>query len=79
MFVIIIAAMVMLFAGIVFLNHWLMRSPVWFILYWIACAWLTLTAVLLALYDLVALRIQMQRERRHLKEEIFNRGDDKEE
>lgn len=71
MFVILIAALVLLFAGATFLSSGLMANPVWFILYWAVCAWLTFSAFLLAIYDLIAIRIKSQRERRALREEIF--------
>ncbi len=32
--------------------------PLWFILYWFACAWLTLLAMLLALFDVLVVRAQ---------------------
>jgi hypothetical protein len=71
MFVILISALVLLFAGWTFLNGILIANPVWFIGYWAVCAWLTFSAFLLAIYDLIAIRIKAQRERRALREEIF--------
>jgi hypothetical protein len=73
MFVIVIAALVMLFAGATFLNSALMVHPVWFIMYWGACAWLTLVSVLLAIHDLLALRARARAERRALRAQIFGR------
>jgi uncharacterized membrane protein (DUF485 family) len=74
MFVLVIIAMLMVFVGAVFLNSWLLATPVLFIAYWIVCGWLTFTAVLLAIYDLIAVRVRLNRERRGLKQEVF--GDD---
>ena len=43
MFVIMIVALVMLFCGATFLASWLDPKirPGWFILYWLACIWVT--------------------------------------
>jgi len=71
MFVVVVVAMVMLFAGSTFLNGWLSGNPFMFLVYWAACGWLALTAVLLALFDILMVRVQIQREKRRLKEEIF--------
>src|ERR1041385_914217 len=68
MFWIVIAAVLMLFCGATFLAPSLDPHirPGWFILYWLACAWITVTAVLLALLDLLLVRTQAQMERRAL-------------
>src|SRR5947208_3011545 len=71
MFVVVIAALVMLFAGATFLNEILVEHHGVFIGYWLACALLTLLAMLLALYDLIALRLAALRERKRLKSDIF--------
>jgi len=73
MFVIILAAMLMVFCGSTFLSAPLTARPLVFLSYWAACAWLTLCALLLALYDLLALRRRARQERRRLRAEIFSR------
>ncbi len=72
MFWIVIAAVLMLFCGATFLASWLdpRARPGWFILYWLACAWVTVTAVLLALLDLLLLRVQARAEKRALAKKI---------
>jgi len=75
MFVIVIMALVMVFAGVTFLNGWLSGNPWIFLIYWVACAWLTLTSILLAIFDLLAVKLLLRRERRRLKEEVFG-GED---
>ena len=70
MFGVAIAAMLMVFFGFFFVgskddNPWL------FIGYWLGCAWLTVTLLLLALYDMIAIRAKMAEEQRKLKAEIF--------
>ena len=58
MFVSLLVALLLLGAGATFLHPMLIPHPVWFILYWLACAWLTMLAVLLALFDLLMTRMQ---------------------
>ena len=72
MFWIVIVAVLMLFCGATFLAPWLDPHvrPVWFILYWLACAWLTVTVLLLALLDLLLLRVQARAEKRGLAQKI---------
>jgi TRAP-type C4-dicarboxylate transport system permease small subunit len=77
MFVVLLIALVMLFGGATFFNGVLMEKPLLFISYWIVCGWLTFSAVLLALYDLIMLRVAARKERRKLKEKIL--GDETDE
>ena len=72
-FFVMLGALVMLFIGATFLERWLREHPVLFVLYWFACAWATLTAMLLALYDLIAVRAANGRERRRLAAELVAR------
>jgi uncharacterized membrane protein len=72
MFITLVIAMLMLFSGTTFLQplltpreHW-----GWFLLFWLACAWLTLTALLLALFDLLMLRAQNRAARKILSEKL---------
>jgi hypothetical protein len=77
MFVVVVVAVVLLFAGMTFLSGQLGGNPFWFLLYWAACAWLTHAALLLALYDLLALRRRAARERAERKRRIFSKDDKK--
>ncbi|MGB8353714.1 MAG: hypothetical protein WCD79_07505 [Chthoniobacteraceae bacterium] len=77
MFGIVCVALVGLFAGTTFLSGYLSENPVTFLAYWAVCAWLTMAAVLLAIFDLMAMRMQLRREKRRLKEEIFGRHEEK--
>jgi hypothetical protein len=72
MFVTLVIAMLMLFFGTTFLPTLLSsrEHPGWFILFWAACAWLTLTAFLLALFDLLLLRTQDRTARKILREKL---------
>jgi hypothetical protein len=71
MFILLLTALVMLFAGSTFLSDSI-ATPWDFILYWGICAWLTLGAMLLALLDLLLLRAAARRERRRLEKEIID-------
>jgi Na+/melibiose symporter-like transporter len=72
MFFTVLAGMLMLFAGTTFLQPLL--SPKehlgWFILFWIACGWLTITALLLALFDLLMVRMQARSSQPELREDL---------
>jgi drug/metabolite transporter (DMT)-like permease len=72
MFVTLLVAMLMLFAGSTFLEPLLRphEHPGWFIFFWLACAWLTLTALLLALFDLLMVRAQSRAAKRQLRETL---------
>lgn len=60
MFILVLGALVLLFFGTTFLQSALnpRQHPVWFILFWLLCAWLTLTAMLLAIFDLLVVRLE---------------------
>lgn len=70
MFYLILAAVAILFVGSTLLMGWLREHPFLFLGYWGACAWLTLTAVLLAVYDMAAVRKSAIEEKNRLKKEM---------
>jgi len=80
MFFLLLAALLMLFAGATFLSDNLSPSttPWTFITYWGICAWLTVAALLLAFWDLLLLRSAARRERHRLRKQILNRPPDDE-
>lgn len=71
LFVIALAA-VMVVSGSTFLQSWLnpREHLLWFILFWLACAWVTATALLLALFDMLVVRAQARKAERELRERI---------
>jgi fatty acid desaturase len=71
MFYNVLAVLVLIFMGATFLWSWLREHPLIFIGYWGLCAWLTVLAMLLALYDLAKVRLEAKRERRRLEEECL--------
>ncbi len=62
-------AVLLAVAGSTFLQEILnpREHPVWFILFWLACAWMTVLAVLLALFDALIVRAQGRAEKRALQ------------
>lgn len=42
------------------------EHPVWFILFWALCAWITMLAILLALFDLLMVRAEARAARKAL-------------
>jgi hypothetical protein len=71
MFYSVLTALVLLFCGAIFLDGWLRARPLLFVLYWAACAWITLLAVLLACFDLLVVRARLRSERRRLEAECL--------
>ncbi len=76
LFFVILAAMGMAFAGAVLLDGWLSAHPVGFLIYWGACLWLTFLSMLLAVHDLLMVRLATHRERQRLKGEVFGIKDE---
>ena len=78
MFMLLVIALVLLFAGSTFLaplidpREHLFRA----LFFWFVCAWLTLTAMLLALFDMLMVRAKARQEQRALREE-FSDGRDR--
>jgi hypothetical protein len=64
--------MFMVFLGTTFLQPLLSprEHPRWFLFFWVACAWLTFTALLLALFDLLILRVHDRAARKTLREKL---------
>jgi RsiW-degrading membrane proteinase PrsW (M82 family) len=72
MFILLVIALVLLFSGSTFLASTITpgQHPVWFILFWFVCGWLTLTAMLLAFFDLLMVRLEARKARRRLQEKF---------
>ena len=72
MFASIAVAVVLAIAGATCLRDFLnaREHPVWFILFWLACAWMTVLALLLALFDMLIVRAQSRAARRELGAEL---------
>jgi hypothetical protein len=65
-------ALVLIILGLLGAKTWLEphEHSVRFILFWFACGWITLTALLLALLDLLVLRTAARQARKALRGEI---------
>ncbi len=63
-------AVLMIVVGSTVLDEWLARHGhlLWFILFWMACGWLTVTALLLAIFDILMVRVQARSARRAFRE-----------
>lgn len=70
MFALLVAALALLILGSTLLEAPLnpREHPLGFLLFWIACGWLTLTALLLAAFDMLMLRLASRRTQRALRE-----------
>lgn len=77
--ILILGAALMIFLWSIWLHEPLTQRPLLFILYWMACLWLTCTAVLMALYDLLQVRRQARMERRQLRKGVMGQSSKKEE
>ena len=71
MFYAVLAALVLLFIGSTLIFPWLRAHPLLFIIYWALCGWVTVTAMLLAIFDLLMVRSTARRERRRLEQEYL--------
>ncbi len=72
MFFLVLGALALLLAGSTILDGTLRSHPWWFLAFWGACAWLTLTAMLLAIWDLLCLRIAARAAERILSRQVLN-------
>jgi protein-S-isoprenylcysteine O-methyltransferase Ste14 len=65
-----VAALIFLSFGSTFLQTALdpRDHPAWFILFWLICAWLTLTAMALAIFDLLVVRLDGRKAQREVRE-----------
>jgi hypothetical protein len=76
MFYGVLTALVMLFSGSTFLAGILRDRPFAFLIFWAACAWITLLSVLLAIYDIAKVRADAKRQRRELEASYFRKDSD---
>ena len=76
MFGIVVGTLLLLFLGSTLFADWLRERVGWFLLYWAGVAWLTVTILLLALYDLVAVRRDSRAELKRLRLEMLKKQED---
>ena len=71
MFYNVLVLLILIFLGATFFWSWREDHRLLFVIYWFFCMWLTLLAILLALYDMAKVRLDARRARRQLEEEIL--------
>lgn len=71
MFSLLTAALVMVFLGSIVLWEFFVDHPMIFAIYWLACGWLVVTAVLLAIVDILQIVRSSRAERRAEQKRIF--------
>ncbi len=76
MFYTVLAAMLMAFVGDVILSRWLYEKLARFVAWWLICGCLTVLAALLAMYDLLLLRLQHRLVRRELRERLLKQSEE---
>ncbi len=76
MLFLLVIALLLLISGFTFLQPALnpQDHPWRVIFFWIVCIWLTFTVLLLALFDLLVLRLQTRRAERALREKFGAEG-----
>lgn len=76
MLVLLMLALLLLISGFTFLQPALnpQEHPWRVILFWIVCIWLAFTAMLLAFFDLLVLRLEARRTERALREKLETAG-----
>lgn len=72
MIVVLTSALVLMIAGITFLRPLLNphEHPGWVIFFWLVCAWLTVTAILLSIFDLLLVSRGARAVQRELRDEV---------
>ena len=76
LFVSTLLTLLLVFLGAAPLTETLSKSPFWFAIYWIACFFMVGFVLLLAVYDLIAIR-QEHRERMHkLEQELSDAAEE---
>jgi hypothetical protein len=73
----VLAAFAMVLCGTTFLAGLLSEQPRFFLVFWTACAWVTLLAVLMALYDMLMLRAEARHAQEQLKKKILGDEDER--
>ena len=71
----VLVVLVLMFFGSTFFWPWLRERPLIFLGYWGVCAWLTILAALLAVYDMAMVRLEAKQARDELKREFLRSED----
>ncbi|MBA2271916.1 MAG: hypothetical protein H0W20_15170 [Chthoniobacterales bacterium] len=78
MFALLAIAVLMVITGATVLQEFLnpRDHAIRFILFWLACGWVTITSLLLALFDVLMARAQARAARRMLREQMLGDPDE---
>lgn len=76
MFVLLAMAVALLISGATFLQSLLSprEHPGWFVFFWVACAWLAIAAMLLAIFDMLIVKRDQRRAERELRTDFSDPG-----
>lgn len=75
MFVLTLTALGMVFVGCVILWNVFVEHPIFFALYWLACGWITICVMLIAIYDLLQVIRAGREARREARKRILGKKD----
>ena len=67
-----LVVLVMSFLGATFFWPWLREHTLFFLGYWAACAWFTILAACLAIYDLIRVRLEAREVERQIKKKFLH-------
>ena len=72
MLILLAVAVILLISGSTFLESLLnpREHLIWALFFWLTCMWLTLTALMLAMFDLLMVRWEGRRAERQLREKF---------
>jgi fatty acid desaturase len=74
-FLLALAVLLLLLGFTVLQSALIPRNHPWFvILFWLVCVWLTFTALLLAIFDLLMIRSEARKAQRALREKLQSTG-----
>jgi hypothetical protein len=76
MFYDVLLVLALLFTGVTFLWEWLRGHPFIFLVYWAVCGWLTILAAVMAVYDMLRVRIEARHAEEKLREHYFSDKED---
>ena len=68
----VVIAVILLVTGLTVFRSWLSphEHPWRFVLFWLACAWQTVLAILLALFDLLVVRVEGRAARKAFRDQV---------
>jgi len=71
MFYTTLGSVLLLFVGFAMLDRTLREHPYWFVVWWGLCAWLMVSSLLLAIFDILMIRSAARKARRELARKVL--------